>query len=87
MAGPEFLSKAFQLSVADGGSRIALASVSLIGFITIWQFFTTLKTLAEAQGYSAWRAVANLFLTALLVAFVVLLVAAIAGLIVGLLQR
>lgn len=87
VAGPEFLSKAFQLSLADGGSRVALAAVSLIGFITIWQFFTTLKTLAQAQGFSAWRALANLVLTALLVAFVVLLVAAIAGLVVGLLQR
>lgn len=87
MAGPEFLSGAFQLSFADGASLVTVAAVCLIGLVTIWQFFTTLKTLAEAQAFSAWRALANLILTALLVALVVLVIAAIAGLLVGFLGR
>jgi hypothetical protein len=83
-AGPQFVSKAFELNLAEGGSRFALAIVFTIGIITIWQVFTTLKTLAEAQGFSAWRALANLVLTGLLVAVVVALIAVVAGLAAGL---
>jgi hypothetical protein len=87
VAGPAFISKAFELSLTDGGSRFALAMVFTIGVITIWQIFTTLKTLAEAQQFSALRALANLILTGLLVAVVVVLVAVVAGLAVGLFER
>ena len=64
-----------------------MAVVFTIGVITIWQIFTTLKTLAEAQQFSAWRALANLILTGLLVAVVIVLIAVLVGLAAGLFER
>lgn len=86
-AGPRFLSAAFELTPTDGAGRVALAAAVVIGVITIWQFFTTLKTVAEAQQFSAWRALVNLILAAVLVALVAVLLAAGAGLVAGLVTR
>jgi len=61
------------------GAFIYLLTAIPFATCCIWTFFTTLKTLAQVQGFSAWKALANILLTILVlaaIAFIVVLLIA-----------
>lgn len=48
--------------------------------ITIWTFIILLKCVGQAQGFSAWKALANLILSALVLIFLLLPIVLVVGL-------
>ncbi|UCC13740.1 MAG: YIP1 family protein [Gammaproteobacteria bacterium] len=69
----------------DSGGKAAffLIVTSAIAAIAIWQVFTTIKTVAEANGFSAWRAFFNLMLAGLAAVLFLLAVMLVVGMVSG----
>jgi len=69
----------------DSGGKAAffLIVTFAIAVIAIWQLFTTIKTVAEANGFSAWRGFFNLLLAGIAAALILLTVLLVVGAVVG----
>lgn len=84
--GRQLLDGTVAESLDSGGTAAFFLAVTLaIAVIAVWQLFTTIKTVAEASGFSAWRAFFNLLLAGIVAVLILLTVMLVVGMVVGVL--